>query len=86
MHSEKFWNEHFNRFEMLDFAYVKRIAEYLSISSDTETLQVACFDLGMFVCKHPFGRQVLNNMGLDVKKQVGGLVYSKDEKLSQLAL
>jgi len=60
IHSEKFWVQNYLAFEKDDFAVVKALVEVVSDErADSQTLAVACHDLGEFARLHPSGKAVL---------------------------
>jgi len=61
IHSEKFWLQNYTAFEKDDFAVVKALVEVVSDErADSQTLAVACHDLGEFARLHPSGKAVLS--------------------------
>lgn len=57
LHTSKFWNDNFMKFEQNDFRAVKALSAIISSSADNTTLAVACHDLGEFVTLHPLGKK-----------------------------
>lgn len=55
-HTDDFWKENVRSFEQEDFKMIKELIECLG-SKDTETVCIACHDLGAFACYYPNGRK-----------------------------
>lgn len=54
MHSEKFWKEHYKKFENNQFKYIKELVNMLN-ESDNQNKAIACNDLGEFCRFHHYG-------------------------------
>lgn len=77
IHSNKFWADNVLKFEQNDFRALKVLAGLLhGGSTDSETLAVACHDLGEFVALHPLGKKKVAQ--LHVKEKVMQLMGSQD--------
>ena len=83
IHSEKFWLENVEKFELDDFAPVIQLISLLS-SSDSVTQAVACHDLGEFARLHPGGKRVIAK--LNGKNVVMSLMSSQHREVSKEAL
>lgn len=57
-HTDKFWKENYKKFEENDFIYIRKLISLLQ-TSDDETKEVICFDLGEFSRYHPFSKLIL---------------------------
>ena len=55
-HTDDFWKENVRSFEQEDFKMIKELIACLG-SKDTETVCIACHDLGAFACFYPNGRK-----------------------------
>jgi len=68
-HTSKFWGENVMKFESNDYRALKMLAALLlNPASDTQTLAVACYDLGEFVSLHPLGKRKVAQ--LQVKERI----------------
>merc|ERR1719491_1211313 len=63
IHSEKFWLENVLKCEANNFRVIDHLMVIARTSRDTETLAVACHDLGEFARLHPVGKQIATNRG-----------------------
>merc|ERR1712232_675345 len=82
-HTSKFWGENVMKFESNDFRALKTLAALLlNPVSDSQTLAVACYDLGEFVSLHPLGKRKVSQ--LQVKERVMELMGSPGDNMREV--
>jgi V-type H+-transporting ATPase subunit H len=77
-HTSKFWGENIMKLDKNNFKNVKDLAALLCGSGDTETLAVACYDVGQFVALHPLGKKKVTDLG--IKDRVMELMITSGEE------
>jgi V-type H+-transporting ATPase subunit H len=77
-HTSKFWGENIMKLDKNNFKNVKDLAALLCGSGDTETLAVACYDVGQFVALHPLGKKKVVDLG--IKDRVMELMITSGEE------
>jgi len=81
-HTSKFFGENIMKFDKNNFKAVKDLCGLLYASSDTETLAVACHDVGQFVALHPLGKKKVAELGL--KERIMELMSTSGEENRQM--
>jgi len=84
IHTERFWVENVSKFEKDDFRAIKNLMQLINPKSSSETLAVACHDLGEFARLHPVGKRVCDRFA--VKTRVLELMLDKDREVAREAL
>ena len=58
MHTEKFWKEHYKKFEANQFKYIKLLVKMLDENNNTTTnIALACNDIGEFCRWNRYGAE-----------------------------
>jgi len=83
LHEELFWKEHAMKFEENNFSSVKKLIELLN-SEDTETVCVACGDIGFFVQYYPNGKAIVEKY--NGKAKIMSLIQSDNHDIQKAAL
>ncbi|GMI08577.1 hypothetical protein TrVE_jg7386 [Triparma verrucosa] len=83
VHTERFWRENSKNMEDNDFEILK-ILNRLLVSGSTQTIAIACYDIGEFSRFYPGGRGLVKKMG--GKDRVMELIESEDEEVGRQAL
>ena len=60
---QNFWKDNHKAFEAENCAAIKTLVALLVPESDSQTLAVACHDIGEFVKHHPEGRRLMTQFG-----------------------
>merc|ERR1712233_48213 len=82
--SERFWKENVQMFEKNKYEVLGMLITILKDSQNTQNLEIACHDIGMFVRFHPMGRQIVNQ--LEGKYAIMGLMEHPDPNVQKEAL
>merc|ERR1712137_1468477 len=82
--SERFWKENVHMFEKNRYEVLGMLITILKDSQNTQNLEIACHDIGMFVRFHPMGRQIVNQ--LEGKYAIMGLMEHPDPNVQKEAL
>eukprot|EP00002_Diphylleia_rotans_P024924 TRINITY_DN4922_c1_g2_i1.p1 TRINITY_DN4922_c1_g2~~TRINITY_DN4922_c1_g2_i1.p1 ORF type:complete len:458 (-),score=96.99 TRINITY_DN4922_c1_g2_i1:170-1543(-) len=82
--SETFWRENLKRFEEREFHLIKLLIQLLKTAENPQVLAVACHDLGEFVCYHPRGKIILQD--LQAKPVIMGLMVHSHIEVQKQAL
>jgi V-type H+-transporting ATPase subunit H len=82
-HSEVFWKRYAAQFDLDNYKHIKRLIKLLQ-SQDTETVAVACNDLGEWSRFYPDGKKVIETLkGKSILMQ---LIGHKDPTVSKHAI
>lgn len=82
--SEKFWRQNISKFEENDGVMLRQLRDLLRQEDDTQTLVIACQDIGNFVRYHPRGRKIMEDFGF--KPFVMKLLSHPEEAVGKAAL
>merc|ERR1712125_92299 len=74
----------FRLFEKNKYEVLGMLITILKDSQNTQNLEIACHDIGMFVRFHPMGRQIVNQ--LEGKYAIMGLMEHPDPNVQKEAL